>query len=348
MKKSIVVSAAIVALCSAVLTGCGYNNESMDITKIDVDTYITSIPEYTNLTVETDKKTEITDQSVDDYINYWLGNLASAEVVDRAIVEGDVANIDYEGFVDGVAFDGGKDEGYDLTIGSGTFIPGFESGLIGYSAGDEVDVNVTFPETYTPELAGKDAVFKVKINSVSEMVAPELTDEMVTQFGVENVSNMAEFKAYIKTGMEESADDTYMNTLRNNILEILYDGTQFASEDVPANLLNYYVAQIEKEDTSTATQYGVTLEQFVSGMYSMTYEEYEEQVKEQAKIMVRDALICEKIARENKIKVSDKELKESLDVDLAEYGYDEDDYRNYLIQKKVIDYIIENSTVVEK
>ena len=353
---------ATVLLASLVmLAGCGgYDNTSMDITKIDVDSYIETLGEYKGLTIETEPKMTITDNTVDDYIDYVLsasGQTSTTEV-DRAAKEGDVVNIDYEGIKDGVAFEGGTDTGYDLTLGSGQFIPGFEDGLIGYKKGDEVALNLTFPEDYREELAGAEVVFNVKINSVKEVTAATLTPEFIQGLGISGVTDEESFRSYIKENLETNAEDSYRNGLRDGLITQIAENTVFTDAELPVNLMNYYVGQIQNQDSTMASQYGVSLEEFVTTYYDMEFDAYEEQCRTQAETMLKDAIICEKIARIEDIKVSKKEATESLESDAVKYGYesvdeykqsfDEQDYRNYLLELKVMDYLLENANIVEK
>ena len=354
MKKRLT---AVLLVALVMLAGCGgYDNTSMDITKIDVDSYIETLGEYKGLTIEM----TITDNTVDDYINYVLsasGQTSTTEV-DRAAKEGDIVNIDYEGIKDGVAFEGGTDTGYDLTLGSGKFIPGFEDGLIGYKKGDEVALNLTFPEDYREELAGAEVVFNVKINSVKEVTAATLTPEFIQGLGISGVTDEESFRSYIKENLETNAEDSYRNGLRDGLITQIAENTVFTDAELPVNLMNYYVGQIQNQDSTMASQYGVSLEEFVTTYYDMEFDAYEEQCRTQAETMLKDAIICEKIARIEDIKVSKKEATESLESDAVKYGYesvdeykqsfDEQDYRNYLLELKVMDYLLENANIVEK
>ena len=358
MKKRLT---AVLLVALVMLAGCGgYDNTSMDITKIDVDSYIETLGEYKGLTIETEPKMTITDNTVDDYINYVLsasGQTSTTEV-DRAAKEGDIVNIDYEGIKDGVAFEGGTDTGYDLTLGSGQFIPGFEDGLIGYKKGDEVALNLTFPEDYREELAGAEVVFNVKINSVKEVTAATLTPEFIQGLGISGVTDEESFRSYIKENLETNAEDSYRNGLRDGLITPIAENTVFTAAEPPVNLMNYYVGQIQNQDSTMASQYGVSLEEFVTTYYDMEFDAYEEQCRTQAETMLKDAIICEKIARIEDIKVSKKEATESLESDAVKYGYesvdeykqsfDEQDYRNYLLELKVMDYLLENANIVEK
>lgn len=360
MKKRSFAAMAATLLACVTMAGCGYDDTSLDLTKIDVDKYVSAVGDYSNLTVETIPMMEVTDDTVQDYIDYVLqmSGLQGSTEVNRPIQDGDIANIDYKGLKDGVAFDGGTAEGYDLTIGSGTFISGFESGLLGYKAGDEVSLDLVFPEDYgKPDLAGAAVVFEVKINSVSEPAPAELTDDVVVMFGIPNVTNVEQFKDYIRKSLEDNAKATYDNQLRDNVLSAIYDSSTFTDAEVPQNLKNYYYNQITAEDQNYADQYGVSLEQYVTDIYGMDYAKYQEDMDTQATVMVRDAMICEKIARAEKIKITDRDYEAQVVIDATEYGYestdafkaaiDEQDYKNYLKELRVIDMVLEKTTVVD-
>lgn len=358
MKKKLI-SAMLVTVFAGVLAGCGYDDNSIDVSKIDVDQYISGVGEYTNLTVETEPMLVVDDAEVDSYIDYVLQNIdKQTNEVNRAIKEGDVANIDYVGLLDGVAFDGGTAENVDLPIGNGGYIEGFESGLVGYKAGDNVDLNLTFPEDYfSADLAGKDVVFQVKVNAVKEYVDPVLDDALALQFGIPGVTDAASFRAYITETMEKNAKLTYENNLRDAILKQIYDNTTFVSDEVPQAMFDYYLGQVQATDKDYANQYGVSLEEFVPVYYGMEYDAYLEVVNKQAKTMVQNALIAEKIARDNKLSVSAKELRNKMASDAKEYGYesvdafkqstDEGFYKNYLMEVKVTDYILQSATVTD-
>ena len=354
MKKRLL-SAFLVTVLAMSITGCGYDNKSVDVSKIDVDSYISNLGNYQGLTVETEKRSVINEDSVQDYIDYVLTNIGSTDTVevDREAKNGDTVNIDYEGLLDGVAFDGGTAEGYDLTLGSGQFIDGFEDGLIGYKKGDEVALNLTFPENYNSELlAGKAVVFNVKINAVKEPVKPELTDELVGMMAVENIKTVDEFKDYVRDNLAISAEEVYKDKLRDNILLKIYDDTTFASDEVPAEMFNYYLEQVRSSDQAYANQYGVTLADFVPVYYGIEYEEYLANTEEQAKAMVQNVMICEKIARDNNIKITSEEVKRSMEETVEKYNYasldalkevtSEEYYKNYLLEKKVTDFILSN------
>lgn len=349
---------ALIGVMTVMLAGCGYDNNSKDMTKIDVDKYVTSIGDYSNLSVEVDAKNEVSEEDVQNYIDYVLSGQTETVKSDKTIVEeGDIVNIDYEGIKDGVAFDGGTATGYDLTIGSGTFIPGFEEGLIGHEVGEEVALDVTFPENYqAADLAGQPVVFNVKINYISVEQTPELTDELAASYGIENVTNIEEYRAYVNDNLNMAEDNNHMAAKRDAIQNALVDVCTFA--DVKGlGLYQFYVEQIKSQTKQMADSYGVTLEDVVSVMYGISMEEYEKTVADQAEMLVKGTLACAKVAKDQKIKLSDDEFEQQLASEATDYGYqsvDEfkaainlEDYRNYLLQMKVVDKLMETATVTE-
>lgn len=370
MKKTTCLIGAL-ALAMSMLAGCSgsaaeqaqavFDSTSMDITKIDVDSYIAELGQYSGLTVEVEKKMEINDKMVDSYISYVLENsgMEGEKVeVTRPVETGDVVNIDYYGTKDGVAFDGGTGN-YDLTIGSGQFIAGFEDGLIGHEKGETVILELTFPENYgKAELAGQDVEFEVIINNIYEQSAPVLTDEYVTAFGIEGVTDVASFKEYIKSSLTSNAENTYLNGKRDALLNAIYDASKFTETEMPENLLNYYIEQTIAEDKSQAEAYGTTLEEYVPVMYSKDYDTYMAEARETAIVKLRDVMICQKIALLEGITVTDEEVERELLANANQYGYQsvddflqiisKEDFRNYLIELKVIDQLLETTTIVEK
>jgi len=360
MKKVFLGSFLILSILAISLCGCGkYDDTSLDVTKIDVDKYISEVGNYTGINVETVAKLQVSEETVDEYFEYLLSTMDGPTVeTEAAATSGNIVNIDYEGRIDGELFNGGSASNYGLTIGSGTFIEGFESGLIGHSKGETVVLNLKFPDNYfNTDIAGKDVEFTVKINSVNEMIPPTMSDELVVQFGFEDVNTVDDFRTFVLENLKKSADSNYENTLRDSVLSVVYGSTTFKTDEVPENLFNYYLEQVQKTDKEMASSYGVSMQEFVPVYYNVEYDEYLEKASNQAKIMTQDAMICEKIARLEKISVTDAEMLESMEQDATKYGYssvddfkasvDELDYKNYLIELKVVDKILETANVVD-
>lgn len=339
-----------VAMMAMMLAGCG--EEGANLSSIDASKYVTSLFEYKGIELSAAKE-EITDEYVDSYIDYILSQYpVKVEVTDRAIQIGDTANIDYVGKdMNGVAFEGGMAQGYDLIIGSGMFVPGFEDGLVGVNAGETVDVELTFPENYHNEaLAAQDVVFTVKVNSIWVSEPAELTDEFVAQFGNTNVE---EFRTSVVMALEDSANANFNNDLQMQIIDIILEECEFA-EEVPEALFQYYKDQIYANFETYATTYGMDVETYVS-QSDMTLEEFEENLVAGATESAREALVCKLIADKEGIKVTDEELEQGIQENYMNFGYatpeeykeaeNVEDYRDYLLTSKVLNYIIENANV---
>ena len=248
---------------------------------------------------------KVTAKDVDAEVeNARKRNARTVEVTDRAAAMGDIANIDYEGSVDGVAFDGGKGEGHDLTLGSGAFIPGFEEQIVGKSIGEEFDVNVTFPEEYhAAELAGKAAVFKTKLNALKVEQLPELDDEFAKD--VSEFDTLAEYKADIKAKMtkrnEERADAEAENALADALIEKLVceiPEPMFAAET--ENYVRDYDSRLRQNGLDLQTYFKYT---------GLTLEALREQLRPQAEKQVKVRLALEKIAALEALTVSDEDIE---------------------------------------
>ncbi len=224
-------------------------------------------------------------------------------VEDRASKKGDTAVIDFEGFADGVAFPGGKGEGYDLELGSNSFIPGFEDQLIGKNAGEEVDVNVTFPEEYhEASLAGKPALFKVKIHEIKVKEVPELNDDFAKD--VSEFDTLKELKADIKKSLTEQAKEQVQHALENSVIDKLVEGM---SADIPEAMINQQIDNQVNEMEGTLRQQGLDFDTYLKYVGS-TREQYRETMKEGAEKSVKARLALEEIVKLEKIAVSEEEL----------------------------------------
>ena len=356
MKKRLL-TLLVAAVSVLTLSAC---TEQTDITKVNPDKYITSMSEYKGLTLEAEQR-EVTDEMVENRIKYALeSSLETIEVTGRALKNGDIANINYEGKIDGVAFEGGSNMGqdpYDLEIGSGMFIPGFEEGLIGMQSGETRDITVTFPEEYPAEhLAGKEAVFTVVLNSIKEQRVPELNDEYVAGLGIENVNTVDGLKVYMRQQLEIEAKNDYETQLNNEAMTKMLEICQFTDE-VPEERYKYYYDNVVNMDTEYATQFGTDLETFVTTYYGFANtDEYYKQVEDSAMQAVQIDLVSSKILKSAGEKVTDKMVEADIEENLSNYGvssveefknnYNYDEYKSYLINKKALDIIIENANIV--
>lgn len=324
--------------------------------EINADEYV-ALGNYKGLEIVSSAQ-EISDEEVESYINYLLSMSGELEeVTDRDVVEnGDVANIDYVGKKDGIAFDGGTDTGYDLKIGSGSFIPGFEEGLVGVKKGETVDLNLTFPENYPAEdLAGADVVFTVTVNGIYQAVIPEFSDEFVASLEIENVATMDEYRAYLKSMMEESEKETALQDMQTQLLAMATENAEVSGR--PQELVDRFYNININNMTYQAMMYGMDLESFVSAYYGMDAETFEAETVAAAEESAAQALVCLKIAAEENITVTDEEMDAAVEESYAEYGYpsaeefkaaiDMEEYRDSLLLNKIVDFLVENATITE-
>ncbi len=355
MKKKVALL-SVLALLVGLLSGCGSDPNSYYLTDIKSSKYVT-LGEYKGVAV-TATQTEVTDDYVESYISYILSsNQVSTPVTDRAVEEGDTVNIDYVGKVDGKEFEGGTDQAYDLTIGSNSFIAGFETGLIGAKTGDVLDVDITFSDDYSnADLAGKDAVFNVTVNSITVKTTPELTDAFVQTLAVDGVTTVAQYREYAKKLLTDDAASAYKEDVQNAAIKVAMANATF--KEAPEALVNHYVETITENLTAQATQYGMDLTTFMQNYYGLAEADFQTQLKEGAKSSANQAILCQAIADKEKIKVSDKDAEKQMETEYASLGYESLDaykekvsvkeYRDYLLCKKVLEFIADNAVVSEE
>ena len=288
---------------------------------------------------------EITDEEVDAEIQALVAANPTLKEVDREAKAGDIVNIDYVGKKDGEAFEGGTDSGYDLTLGSGSFIDGFEDGLIGTKAGQKIDLNLTFPEQYfSEELAGQDVVFEVTVNKVQESVDSELNDDFIK----ENTSyaTVDEYRKAIREDLEEMARLEAENLKMADLLQkVVTDSEVNVSEKA---VQAYYDEQYQScEDM--AQMYGVDTETVISSFFGMETEEFEEWLMEMAKEECRMRAVINAIAEAENLTVEDADMQEvalsnGYDnvADLIE-NYSEDIVHESALRMKVVNFIVDNA-----
>ena len=311
MKKIILIAVlAVVFLCTFLLiffTGNDKNEDGIpnettvnDENKENVKMYDYDLTEY--VTLGAFPKVTCDSAKVDELVASAVKQIASnfaekKEVTDRAVVNGDIVNIDYAGTMDGVAFDGGTDQGYDLTIGSGNFIPGFEDGLIGHNVGEEVVLNLTFPNSYHVEdLKGKAVVFTVKINKITESIVPELTDTMVASLQRSEYKTVNEFKSFMTTlATREVMWETYVKSC-----EI---------KKYPEKEVEGYINNVIESYTTQAQYYNMTLDNLISAIGFSSLDKFREYVEADVKNTVSTEMVVYQTIREKKIEISDEEYK---------------------------------------
>ena len=272
------------------------------------------------------------------------------DVEDRAIEAGDTAIIDFEGFQDGVAFEGGKGENYSLVIGSNTFIPGFEDQLIGKNKGEEVEVNVEFPAEYHAEnLAGKPANFKVVVKNVQRKELPELNDEFAAD--TTEFNTLDELKADLRTKLEEEAKNRAEAEMRNSLVEKVSEATEL---EVPEAMIEAQLDNMMMELNYQLQYQGLQLQQLLE-MTGRTIEELKAERREEATKLVKSSLILEAIAKAENVEVSEEEIEAELAKMAQMYNMevekiksamrpaDLEDIKGQLTIRKTIDLLVDNS-----
>ena len=256
------------------------------------------------------EKAKVTAEEIEDTIENIRHRYAEDVLKDGEIKDGDVAVIDFDGFVDGVAFEGGKGENYSLKIGSGTFIPGFEEQLIGLKSGDEKDVEVTFPEDYHAEdLKGKKATFKVKVHEVKEVKVPELDKDFFEDLGMEGVDTKEKLEAKISESILTNKESELENKYIDELLEAAAKDTEV---DIPEVMINDELERMISQYDSHLRSQGITLEQF----YKFTNSDEEalkSQMRPEAARRVKHRLMLEEIAKQEKIEISDEEANKEAE-----------------------------------
>ncbi|MCD7982468.1 MAG: trigger factor [Clostridiales bacterium] len=278
----------------------------------------------------TEIDTQVTDEDVMNEIDREREN--NARIVDvegRSIENGDTAVIDYEGFSDGVAFEGGTAENYSLEIGSGSFIPGFEEQLIGKNEGDQKQVNVTFPETIQAEaLAGKDAVFQVKIHEVKTRELPELDDEFAQD--VSEFDTVAEYMADVREKIQARKDAEAKSTQQEEALDKIVEDS---SMEIPSEMIDMQVENMINQYAQQMAQQGLSLDQYLQ-IAGITLEELGEQVRPEAEKHIRQDLVLDAIAEAEKIEVSDEDVEAEIENMAKMYQMEVEQLKGYVTENE--------------
>lgn len=393
MKKNRLILTAAVAVSVMALAACGSSNKTPEATtaaaeateasasdtatasQLSADdpeiqaleaTEVPELPKFsdmgtvklcdlTGITVETSPKLTVDEDMVNSQIDYLRKNYLTE--TEDAAKEGDTVNIDFVGKMNGEAFDGGSGTGYDLVLGSGSFIDGFEDQLIGAKKGEKLEVNVTFPESYpnNPDLAGKPAVFDVTVNKVSTM--PELTDQWVKEHAEDmgsKASDVASFRVEQQALLQAQVDYQYNNTIQQDALQQIVDTSEITVSDAMQKYAEDYVIS---QEVSTAKQYGHGLADMLN-MYGMSVDDFKEEISSYATDYAKQRMVVAAIANEQGIKSSDQ-LIDELAVELSGLAgkelnkiqlieqYGGDAVKDEAVNKAVLDYVQTQVKVVE-
>ena len=302
---------------------------------------------------------DVTEDEIEDEMAYLAGSFSTQEEITEGEVQsGDVANIDYEGKLDGVAFDGGTAAGYDLTIGSHTFIDGFEDGLVGVAIGDTVDLNLTFPEDYgASELAGQDVVFTVKVNYVTRDNIPDITDDFIEEISEGQYTNVEDYRAALEEQMKSENLEYLEQQIYTDLLKMAVENASVKSE-IPQEYVQAKVARMLINVQDYAEAYNMDLDSFLEQYMGMTKDEYNTQSVEYAKDAAKESLVIRAIADAEGISVSDEEMQKAIDEYVEQYGYEDeedfksqtnmDDFEEYILTSKVEDFLYENANIIRE
>ncbi len=314
---------------------------------IDVEKCVT-LGDYKGVTVEKTIQS-VTDEDVQNEIDNALANYPVE--VDQAAKEGDTVNIDYVGKIDGEEFDGGSDQGADLKLGSGKFIDGFEDGLIGARKGETRTLNLTFPEDYTQDLAGKAVEFTVTVNAVKEPLS-EPTDQWVAD-NIEGYDNLADYKAGIRSEQEESNEQTAENQVRYAAWTQVIDNCTI--NEYPETLVEVGKKLYEQQVETYAKYAGMELDAYIESS-GLTQEEYQSNMEEYGKNVAAQALVCQAICDKEGFAIGDDDYQKTLQDMLTEYGctedeliqtYGQDNVEQSIMLNRVSNLILENANVTE-
>ncbi len=341
MKKRIL-ALALAALSCFTIVACG--DEGKELKDMNLSKYM-ELGEYTNVEVSPTMYQLSEYQVQNEMQELFNGQASEYGVTDRAVEVGDVANIYFVGYLDGVAFEGGTGQ-YNLEIGSGDFIDGFEDGLVGVMPGETVELDLTFPVDYgSADLAGQAVTFEVTVN----YIMPEISDEVIAKFENENYSTVQEMEDFVRALVQEDVDAENKDRITNAAMQKIIKNTTF--KEIPEFLVEQQKATIERKLSATLEGTGVDVETYLTVLYGST-------LQQTAEAQVKERLVIQAIANEVGIEVTDEEMDEALETVGANYGvsgeemltmmgYDRGYYREFLIGVKVYDYVYENTIVTE-
>ncbi|HAD22868.1 MAG TPA: trigger factor [Kandleria vitulina] len=297
------------------------------------------------------KAVRVTSKEVDERLASYQNEFAELELKEDGEVEdGDTANIDFEGFKDGVAFEGGKGENYPLEIGSGSFIPGFEEQLIGMKVGEEKEINVKFPEEYqAPELAGADATFKVKVHEIKTKILPALDDELAKDVNIEGVETLDQLKNHIKEDIRAQKKAEAERKFDEDVFEAVVEANPV---EVPQAMVDTEVQTMVSEMTENLSRQGLNMDLYTQ-LTGQSLDDMKAQMADQAEKRVKFQLIIDAVVKAENIEVTDEELDEQYKEIAAYYSRDVEEIKKIfagqeyrvkadVANKKAVDFIKEN------
>ncbi len=383
MKKKLLTFAAVGACCLA-MTACGPKAATVDTSaatetagtetaaetetetetevyyayNYDLDSLVT-LGDYKGLTY-TIADTDVSDEEVEEEINYTLASYAEpSRITDREAADGDTVIIDFEGKIDGEVFEGGSAQDYALTLGSKSFIDGFEEGLVGVTPGDTVTLDLTFPEDYkpNPDLAGKPVSFEVTLNYIEgEEVTPELNDEFVVSLGLNDVKTVDEYREYVRGQLEETKKTEAESAKRSELVEMAVENAQV--KECPAELVEQYKNEYVSYYEQYAQYFGMEMEEFLASyMNSMTVEDLYKEAQEYGEDAAKHMLVICAIAKAEGFDNVEDGYTEKVEkyaqdngfdsVEAIEEAYGKEYLKQVIINERVFDFLEENAEGVE-
>ena len=356
MKKLSLVLAG--GLMAAALAACGGSKtENTGSATATINDYVVSdhitLGEYKGVHYTLVQPEEVTDEMIQEELDAFVAEGDKEVITDRPAASGDTANIDYEGKLDGVAFEGGTAQGYDLVLGSGKFIPGFEDQVIGHNTGETFDINVSFPDPYinNPDLAGKPVVFTVTINEIFQVKDAELTDAFVAANSeYETIEEMkAGIRAYLEEEAQADADDSNEYAIIDAVL------ANATIKDLPQSLYEKYNQRFKSYYETMASYYGSALEDLITQGYGLDMEEFEASADNYANSMSEQVLAMQAVAEAEGLTITDEEYQAELEeyyktqgsgydsIEAFEKAVDSDSIRIQLLYEKVLPFLKENA-----
>lgn len=307
-----------------------------------------NVKDYKGLPYEV-KVEEVTEDDLNKEIDNLRERFADEEVVEGEAADGDIVNIDYEGFKDDVAFEGGKADGYNLILGSHSFIPGFEEQLVGSKAGEEKDLHLTFPEEYHAEdLAGKEVVFKVKVNEVKRKVLPEVDDDFAKDVSIKDVETAEDLKKFLRERLEESRKNAAESAADNALMEKLVECVE---ADIPDALVDEEIGSQIQQMQAQLSQYNITLTNYLQ-MMGKKPEDLKNDLQEDALKNVKVRMALSKIAELENVEASDEDVENEFNNLAEQYGMKVEDVKRAIdaellkrdiINSKAFDFVKENA-----
>ena len=285
------------------------------------------------------EEVKVTADDVKERLNQMAEREARLVSVDRKVKKGDTAVIDFEGFDNGVAFEGGKGENHELEIGSGSFVPGFEDQIIGMKAGEEKDIDITFPENYTPELAGKPVVFHVKVNEVKHKEVPAIDDEFAKD--VSEFDTLEELKADTRKKLVEDREAAAQRAFEDALMQKVADGIQ---ADIPDEMVDVQAQQMMENFQQQLAAQGIPFDQYLK-MTNTTEDDFKKQAHEPALQQVRMDLAVAALVKAEELEATAEEIEAEMKSVADKYGMDLDTIKKYLPEADVREQVLRSKAI---